>query len=227
MSLKRKYSHEMEEDEEEVGSQPRSGKTSDAVSSSPPPDAFSPFPSYPLRLFTPHRAITHFCHSSKAPRRAFIPFRVRLAVMSDGFRMDRYADLGLVCDRLQLPELLQECRSGRGLIRLPARHHGPYPPPPHKCHHYRPNASVCTLALPATRRSLLGRNSSTILGPITKRAGSLFSTASNDGLCLLFPFPSTRQRPVPHHPHTPDLLLPASYPLGPPVTWNPSDFLPA
>ena len=210
MSLKRKYSHEMDDENEEAERQPRS---SDAVSLSPPPDLFFSFSRRPFRVFShPTIQLRPSATPPKVPRRPFIPFRVRLAVMFDGFRMDRYADhvLGLVCDRLQLPELLQECRKDRELIHLPARHRGPYPPPPHKSHHCRPNASVCTPALLATRRSWPWRNSSTILGPITKRAGSLFSMASNDGLCLLFPFPSTCQRPVPYH-HTPDLPLPASY----------------
>ena len=82
----------------------------------------------------------------------------------------------------------REGRNVPGPIHLPAHHRGLCLLPRHKCHHYRPNTPVCIFVLPATRRSRPWRNSSTILGPITKHAGSLSNTASNDVLRFFFPF---------------------------------------
>jgi hypothetical protein len=80
-------------------------------------------------------------------------------------------------------------RSGQELIHLPRPHLGLlYPHLYHKCQRYRPSTPTCTFVPLVMRRSCPWRNSNTILNPITKRAGSPFSTASNDVFLTSFPF---------------------------------------
>jgi len=84
MSLKRKYSHEMEEGEnEEVDSQPGSGKTSHAVSSFPPSQRLFSFLGRPFLPFHTPPIVTPFCHSFKTARRSLTPsvFGLRLCLM--------------------------------------------------------------------------------------------------------------------------------------------------
>lgn len=108
----------------------------------------------------------------------------------------------MIFHRLQLPGRRLEDRNGRGPVHPPAPHRGPCPLPRHNYRNYRPNTLVCIFAPPATRRSYPWRSSSTILGPITKRAGSLSNTASNDALCIFLSFFSSAcHRPLPvFHP---------------------------
>ena len=92
----------------------------------------------------------------------------------------------MISHRLQVREHLAQ--SGQGPIPLPLRRRGLYPLLLHKCRCYRAGTFVCTFVPPATRRSCPWRNSNIILSPITKRAGSPSSTASNDVVLTCVPF---------------------------------------